>query len=141
MQTVPVTSTPIHYTVEIKRTTLAHGPALLEENEQPVAVLLPMEDYRSFQKWQQAQQTLPSAEPAEFAREVNAFERLRPSLLERYAGQAVAIYQDRVVAVGDDKMAVYAQVLKEFGPVPCYIEWVETDSPRRVRMPSVRVKR
>lgn len=141
MQTVPVTSTPIHYLVEIKRTTLAHGPAILEENEQPVAVLLPMDDYHSFQKWQQAQQTIPSAIPAEFASEVDAFERLRPTLLDRYAGQAVAIYRGRVVATGDDKMTVLGQVLDEYGPVHCYIEWVEAGSPRRVRMPSVRVKR
>ena len=140
MQTVPITSTPIHYFVEIARTTLAHGPAILEENEQPVAVLLPMDDYHSFQKWQQAQQSLPPSVPAEFASEVDAFERLRPTLLDRYAGQAVAIYQGRVVAAGDDKMAVYAQVLEAFGPVRCYIEWVEPESPRRVRIVSAWVK-
>ena len=140
MQTVPVTATPLHYSVKIDRTTLAHGPAVLEENEQPVAVLLPMADYLSFQKWQQAQQS-PSTMPPEFASEIAAFERLRPTLLEDYAGQAVAIFQGRVIAAGDDKMNVYAQVLEAFGPVHCYIEWVEADSPRRARLPSAWVKR
>lgn len=140
MQTVPVTSTTFHYSVKIKRTTLAHGPAILAENEQPVAVLLPMEEYLSFQKWQQEQQML-SAVPPEFASELAAFEQLRPTLAEDYAGQAVAIYQGRVIAAGDNKMDVYGQVLEKFGPVPCYIEWVEADPPRRARMPSAWIKR
>lgn len=90
---------------------------------------------------QKEQQALPSPVPSDFAAEVNAFEQLRPTLLTQYSGRVVAIYQGRVVATGDDKMAVLGQVLDEYGPVHCYIEWVEADSPRRVRMPSVRVKR
>lgn len=61
--------------------------------------------------------------------EVAAFERLKPTLQEQYGGQAVAIYQGQVVAAGDDKMAVLGRVLDEYGPVPCYIEWVEPESP------------
>jgi len=141
MQTVPVTSTPIHYFVAIERTTLERGPAILEENDQPVAVLLPMDDYRTFQQWQKEQQALPSPVPSDFAAEVNTFEQLRPTLLEQYRGQVVAIYQGRVVATGDDKMAVLGQVLDSYGPVHCYIEWVEPDSPRRARITSAWIKR
>ncbi|MBX2999644.1 MAG: hypothetical protein KF893_14090 [Caldilineaceae bacterium] len=79
--------------------------------------------------------------PPEFLDSIAAFERLLPQLLEQYRGQAVAIYQGRVVASGDDKMAVLGQVLDEYGPVPCYIEWVDPESPRRARVPSVWVKR
>jgi hypothetical protein len=28
-------------------------------------------------------------------------------------------------------------VLQTLGPVPCYIEWVEPEAPRRARVPSV----
>ena len=81
------------------------------------------------------------AVPAEFLQEVEAFERLKPELLKQYKGQVVAIYQGKVVAVGDNRMDVFGVVLKKLGPVPCYIEWVDEQTPRRVRMPSVRVVR
>jgi PHD/YefM family antitoxin component YafN of YafNO toxin-antitoxin module len=81
--------------------------------------------------------------PPEFLREVEAFEKLKATLLsqEEYRGRAVAIHQGQVVAVGDDKMEVLAQAWEEFGEVPIYVEWVEPETPRRVRIPSVRVVR
>ena len=74
-----------------------------------------------------------------FEREVEAFERLRPALLESYAGQFVAIYQGEVVATGDDKLLLLHQIRERFGDVVCYIEKVTADSPRIVRMPSMRL--
>jgi len=59
--------------------------------------------------------------------------------LEHYQGQVVAIYQGQVVEIGDDKMEVLGRVMEKFGNVPCYIEWVEPNVPRRVRLPSTRV--
>ena len=141
MQSVSVKSKSNHYLVEIQRTTLAKGAAVLEENSQPIAVLLPIEDYQAYRQWQEERQTLPPSTPTDFAREVESFERLRPALLAQYAGQAVAIYGGKVVASGNDKMALLAQVYEELGPVPCYVEWVETTGPRRVRVPSAWVKR
>ena len=76
-----------------------------------------------------------------FEQEVVAFERLRPILLEKYAGRYVAIYQEEVVASGDEKFALLDQVRERFGHIVCYIEKVASDSPRTVRMPSVRVAR
>jgi hypothetical protein len=74
--------------------------------------------------------------PAEFEREVAAFERLKPALQDQYRGRAVAIYQGQVIAAGNDKMAVLDMVLETFGPVLCYIEWVVPEAPRRARIPS-----
>jgi len=114
---------------------------VLEENDQPVAVLLSMNDYQTFRQWQKQKQAVPSfSMPPEFADEVAAFERLKPTLQAQYGGQVVAIYQGRVVATGDDKMVVLGRVLDEIGPVPCYIEWVEPVSPRRARISSAWVK-
>lgn len=79
--------------------------------------------------------------PPAFLESVATFDRLLPQLLEQYRGQAVAISQDRVIASGPDKMSVWEQVISEYGEIPCYIEWVEPDAPRKVRMPSVRVVR
>ena len=78
---------------------------------------------------------------AAFEREVAAYERLKPELLKRYAGRVVAIYQGQVVAVGNDKMEVLGDVYERIGYVPCYIEWVEPDAPRRARITSVWMKR
>lgn len=77
----------------------------------------------------------------EFLESVSAFDRLLPQLLEEYRGRAVAIAQGRVIASGPDKMTVWEQVIAQYGQIPCYIEWVEPDVPRRIRMPSVRIVR
>jgi len=82
----------------------------------------------------------PFTMPPEFSLEVAAFERLRPTLQEQYGGQVVAIYQGDVVAVGSDKMGVLAQVQAEYGSIPCYIEWVEPETPRRARVTSAWIK-
>ena len=82
----------------------------------------------------------PLTMPSEFALEVAAFDRIRPTLQEQYGGQVVAIYQGDVVAVGSDKMAVLAQVQAEYGSIPCYIEWVEPETPRRARVTSAWIK-
>jgi len=141
MQSVSIVSTANHYRVEIDRMALAHGPTLLEVDDQPVAILLPISEYQSFVRWQEEQLPLPTPLPTDFAAEVKAFEQLKPTLLEKYGGQAVAIYQGRVIATGDDKMAVLGQVLDEYGPVHCYIEWVEPQTPRRARITSAWIKR
>jgi len=78
---------------------------------------------------------------ADFEREVAAYERLKPELLKQYLGRVVAIYQERVVAVGDNEMEVLGEVYERIGFVPCYIEWAKPDAPRRVRMASMWVKR
>ncbi len=84
---------------------------------------------------------MPDDPPTDFAQEVAMFEQLRPALQAQYGGRAVAIYHGQVVATGDDKMAVLDAVLSKLGPVPCYIEWVEPDTPRRVRVSSAWVAR
>ena len=76
-----------------------------------------------------------------FEQEVAAFERMRAALLEEYPGQYVAIYQGQVIASGDEKLVLLDQVREQFGHIVCYIEKVAVDSPRTVRMPSVRVAR
>lgn len=76
-----------------------------------------------------------------FEQEVATFEQMRADLLTQYAGQFVAIYQGKVVASGSEKLALLDKVREQYGNVVCYIEKVAPDSPRTVRMPSVRVAR
>ncbi len=138
MKFVSLQETPTHYLLKIDPATIKQGPILLQREGQAVAVLLSVEDYNAFRAWQAAQQP-PLPISANFEAEIAAFEQLKPALLERYPGRAVAIYQGQVVEVGDDKMEVLAQVIDKLGDVSCYVEWVEADAPRRVRVPSVRV--
>jgi hypothetical protein len=74
---------------------------------------------------------------AAFEAEAAAFEQMKPALLEQYAGQYVAIYQGQVVAVGDNRLALVKEVYRRFGEVPCYVDQVTSEPPRRMRMPSV----
>jgi hypothetical protein len=77
---------------------------------------------------------------AAFEREVAAFERLRPSLMEQYAGQYVAIYQGQVVASGDKKLDVLIQARLKHGPI-VFVGLVSEDWPRKARIPSVWIVR
>ncbi|MGB0383751.1 MAG: DUF5678 domain-containing protein [Ardenticatenaceae bacterium] len=140
MKTIEVKATPTHYFIEVEQKMVAQQATLLQREGESVAALIPMSDYQAFVAWQA---TRPKAVAApsqlEFEREVAAFEKLKPMLMKKYEGRVVAIHQGQVVAVGDDKMDVLDMVWEKFGEVPCYIEWVETETPRRVRVPSVRV--
>ncbi|MEM7125612.1 MAG: hypothetical protein AAF702_04755 [Chloroflexota bacterium] len=82
-----------------------------------------------------------SLAPPEFLREVAAFERLKPKLLIQYRDHVVAIYQGKVVAVGEDILSTHNKVMEEFGEVVCYVEWVKEEVPRKVRITSSRIKR
>jgi hypothetical protein len=136
-----IRETSTHYIIEVEQDSLTQGPVILQHGGQPVAALVSMEDYRAFRQWQtQRQGSTPP--PADLQAEIAAFARLKPALLKQYPGRAVALYQGEVVAVGDDKMEVLANVYARLGEVHCYVEWVEPETPRRVRMPSAwRVKR
>ncbi len=73
----------------------------------------------------------------EFEAEVMAFERLKPELLKTHRGQFVAIYQEKVVEVGDDEMELLNRMDKRFGNVPYYVELVQENTPRKVRITSI----
>lgn len=76
-----------------------------------------------------------------FEKEVAAFERMKPELLEKYPGQFVAIYQGNVAVHGANETDVFNCFLEKFGPVICYIEKVQPETPRRGSITSVWIKR
>ena len=69
-----------------------------------------------------------------FEAEIAAFEQMRSVLLQQYPGQYVAIYEGKVIASGNEKLALLEQVREQFGNIVCYIEKVALDSPRTVRI-------
>lgn len=138
MQTVAVKATPTHYLIEVEQGLMAQGPAILQRNGKPVGVLLSMLDYQTLYDAKPVPPSDSPSVPAEFLREVEAFEKLKPKLLtqQEYSGRVVAIHQGQVVAVGDDDMEVLGMVWDKLGEVPCYIEKVQPEL-RRARIPSI----
>jgi hypothetical protein len=109
-------------------------PAFIEEAGQRVAVILPIEEYEAYRVWRDAQSQLESSnasadDTAAFEREKAAFERLKPELLQRYPGKCVAIVNEQVVEVGDDKLEVLDRIHEKFGRVPVYVQWVTEHLP------------
>lgn len=137
MKSISLKEAGLEYMTAQDRLHAADEPIVVEADGTPVAVLISLEDYVAFQQWQAARGQREPFLPPDFAREVAAFERLRPALLAEYAGRVVAIRDEKVVVVGDDPAAVLSDVERRLGPGMCYVEWVEADSPRRVRVPSL----
>lgn len=73
-----------------------------------------------------------------FEQEIAAFEAMKPTLLEQYASQYVAIHQGKVVASGNNKLEVSHQA-REQGLFDYYVELVAPDSPREIRVTSFRL--
>ena len=69
----------------------------------------------------------------------HTFLAMFPTLLDRHRGHYVAIREGKVIASGDDKVAVALEAYSRVGYVPVFVGLVD-DSPRRViRVPSPRL--
>ncbi len=130
------------YTLALDEDTLAEGPVRVLRGEQTIGVLVPPEEYEAFRAWRERQQRRAQAQQADdqFAREVAAFERMLPQLLERYRDQVVAIHDGQVVDVGDSKAEVSERVHQRLGDVIVYVQRV-SERPRIHHFPYFRVVR
>ena len=128
------------YTLTVDEQTLRE-PAVLEQNGQPVAALVPIAEYEAFRAWQQTKERHhPQARADAFEQERAAFERMKPELLRTHRGQVVAVYQGQVVRVGTGVAETLDAVYDEFGYVPCYVQRVE-ETARVYRLPHRKVVR
>lgn len=75
-----------------------------------------------------------------FQKEKQAFERLKPKLLNTNRGQFVVIREKKAVLFGDNKTELAKQAYKQFGYGPLYIGLVE-EEPEVVHIPTPRVSR
>lgn len=78
----------------------------------------------------------PTLMPDTLADEIAAFETLKPELLQTHPGEFVAIYQGQIVGFDQDEMNLIRRVYEQFGSVPCYVEKIVPETPRKIRMPS-----
>ena len=114
------------YTVTVDEQTLHSEVTVLEQNGQPVAILLPVGEYEAFRAWQQRKQPLHRQAPsATFAQERAAFEKMLPNLYQDYPDKVVAIYQGKVVEIGDEVGETLEKVYNRYGYVACYAGRVE----------------
>jgi hypothetical protein len=97
--------------------------------EQPMA-LVPQEEYQVFLAWREAQEQARQRQTEQdaFEREREAFERLEPSLLEKYKGRYVAVRDGQVVGIDDD-LALLQRVYDTLGHGIVYIRKVGESLP------------
>ncbi len=78
-----------------------------------------------------------SAKASAFVQEKQAFEAMRPELLQRYEGQYVAIFQNQVVDSDADKVTLALRVYQVQGYKPIFVHYVSRHDPvpRSIRSP------
>jgi len=69
-------------------------------------------------------------------RELEAYERMRAELLEKYRGKVVAIKDGELVGVYDSEEDAFRDVVERYGLVPVLIKRV-TEEEKPVDMPSL----
>jgi PHD/YefM family antitoxin component YafN of YafNO toxin-antitoxin module len=140
MKKLALKETQAPYNISLDDALLTDEVVLLEKDGQPVAALVPMDEYTAFQAWREEEKRRQArqAEEAAIEREHAAFQRMLPELLKQYKGRVVAIYNGQVVDVGDDRMEVWKQARQKLGQVPVYVQTVEY-SPKVYKMPHRKV--
>jgi PHD/YefM family antitoxin component YafN of YafNO toxin-antitoxin module len=117
-------------------------PLVIERDGQPTVVMIPFPEYQELvalreserkKAWQAEQEHL-------FQKQVAAFERMKPRLLETHRGKWVAILDERLVDSDADRSALSRRVSAKFARQPMLIDQVldkprvyVIDSPERVR--------
>ena len=131
MRTLVLKEAQAPYALTIDDATLAEGPVRVVRGGQTIGVLVPPDVYEEFRAWQEARQCRPEMPRVaeQFKREVAAFERMLPELLQEYRDRVVAIHNGQVVAVGDSKAEVSEQVHQRLGDVIVYVQRVSQHPP------------
>lgn len=114
----------------------------LEENGQPVAAVVSMDEFAAFLRWREAEaeRERRRVETAAIEQEARAFQEMLPDLLQKYPGRVVAICKGQVIGVGDQRMEVWQAARQAAAGAPVYIQDVQP-VPAVYKMPSRRVKR
>jgi len=129
------------YTLAIEEEALSREPFILERDGEAVAAVIPIAEYQAFRAWRETRgrEQKWRKDFEAFEREQQAFERLKPELLQTHRGQWVAIYQGKVVEAGQDRSQVLDSVYDRLGYVPVYVQHVE-ERPRVYKLPHRKVE-
>ena len=127
------------YTIRLDDQAVGRETIIIHQKGKPVAAIVPYPLYEKAILGKTTSPTLPTPDP-EFEKQWNAFQRMKPDLLQKYPGQWVAVVNEQIAAVGPDFSSVAEKVEQEFGNVPrCIGEVLET--PKIYRMTTRRVIR
>jgi len=140
MKTLILKETQAPYTLTLDENTLAEGPVRVLRGEQTIGVLVPPDEYELFRAWRERRQRRAQMQRAHdpFEREVAAFERMLPDLLQKYRDRVVAIHNGQVVEAGDSKAEVSERVHQRLGDVTVYIQRV-SEHPHIYKFPYFKV--
>jgi PHD/YefM family antitoxin component YafN of YafNO toxin-antitoxin module len=129
------------YSLSIEAEVLSREPFILERNGEPVAAVIPLDEYRAFRVWQETRKRHEDQEDLKaLEKERQVFERLWPDLLRTHRGQWVAIYQGKILEAGDERADVLERVYDRLGYIPVYVQQVE-EQPRVYKLPHRKAKR
>ena len=145
MRQIPLKEPRAPYTVTLEDEAVSDEMMIVSHDGKPLGVLVPMDEYVAFKAWQETHNGEPKlrAEPRSLEREAQAYEGLKPRLLESHRGRTVAVHQEQIVEVGaeGESLADLAvRVYKRLGYVPIYFKRVE-DRPRVYKFPYFKVRR
>jgi hypothetical protein len=140
MKIVPLNESHASYTVALDDAPLSGEVVILEKEGQPVAAVVPMDEYAAFQAWRETEKQRQArlSEEALIEREHKAFLQMLPELLKQYHGRVVALHNGQVVAVGDDRMEVWQRARQRLSGAPVYVQTVEYP-PRVYKLPHRKV--
>ncbi|OQY21816.1 MAG: hypothetical protein B6I35_07625 [Anaerolineaceae bacterium 4572_32.2] len=106
MKTLILKEAQSPYTLTLDEAALSEGPVQVRRieggSERVVGVLVSPEEYAMFHAWREIQQRRARMQQAHgavheaFEREVKAFERMLPQLLEKHRNRVVAIHDGQV---------------------------------------------
>jgi hypothetical protein len=127
MKTLTLNESHAPYSVALDDAPLSGEVVILEKDGQPVAAVVPIQEYTAFQAWREAEKRRQSlrSEEARIELEHKAFLQMLPELLKQYQGRVVAIHQGQVVAVGDNRMEVWQRARRQLSGAPVYVQAVE----------------
>jgi hypothetical protein len=123
------------YVINATDEAIGRDTIIIRRENRPVAVVVPYDEYQALTH----QVSIPtSSSDPEFEIQWQAFQGLKPELLEKYEGKWVAIVNEQVAVVDKSFDAVSRKVVAEFGNVAHCISQV-TRKPRVAHMTTRRV--
>ncbi len=139
-KTVTLKETRAIYAVTPDEAQLSQAPFTIERDGNPVAAVIPIDEYREFTAWREQAGSRPAAHGGDASRnealaalekERAAFLRLKEQLLRTHRGKYVAILDGQVIDADADDRVLTKRVYAEHGYVPIYIDQVTKEAPVR----------
>jgi hypothetical protein len=122
------------YAADIDAAQLAREPVILEEDGQPFAAVISLDEYRAYAAWKKQIEAEDDFPPAWYG-EKAAFQRMLPELLTTHRGKWVAVRKGTVVDSDENPGELMWRVEQKFGDESVYIDEV-LEKPRVYRIPS-----